>query len=88
MEKIVPVQIRLPVELVNTIAEYLQEKGTQAVQILLYKKTIPTIECNSLVHTIDEICAEVSDENGKANGILRRQVRSIVKEMLAESRQK
>jgi hypothetical protein len=32
--KIVPVQIRLPVELVNTIDEYLQEKGTQAVLIL------------------------------------------------------
>ncbi|MCJ7742166.1 MAG: hypothetical protein MUO95_05710 [Methanoregula sp.] len=41
------------------------------------QKTILTIERNSLVHTINEICAEVLDENGKANGILQRQVRSI-----------
>jgi hypothetical protein len=51
------------------------------------QKTIPTIEHNSHVHihTINEICAEVLDQNGKANGILQRQERSILKEILAES---
>jgi hypothetical protein len=49
------------------------------------QKMIPTIERNSLVHTTNEICAEVLDENGKANGILQRQEQSILKEMLAES---
>jgi hypothetical protein len=85
--KIVPVQIRLPVELVNTIGEYLQEKRNSSGADFVIEKTIPTIEHNSLVHihTINEICAEVLDENGKANGILQRQVRSILKEMLTES---
>jgi len=37
---------------------------------------------------MDEICAEILDENGKANGVLQRQVRAILKELLAESLQK
>lgn len=83
--KIVPVQIRLPVELVNTIGEYLQEKRNSSGADFVIQKMIPTIERNRLVHTTNEICAEVLDENGKANGILQRQERSILKEMLAES---
>jgi hypothetical protein len=83
--KIVPVQIRLPVELVNTIGEYLQDIRNSSRADFVIQKTIPTIERNSLVHTMDEICAEVLDQNGRANGILQRQVRSILKEMLAES---
>jgi hypothetical protein len=83
--KIIPVQIWLPVELVNTIGEYLQEKRNSSSDDFVIQKTIPTIECNSLVHTINDICAEVLDQNGRANGILQRQVRSILKEMLAES---
>ena len=84
-EKTVPVQIRLPVELVNTIGEYLQEKRNSSGADFVIQKMIPTIERKSLVHTINEICAEVLDQNGKANGILHRQERSILKEMLAES---
>jgi hypothetical protein len=70
--KIVPVQIRLPVELVNTIGEYLQEKRNSSSADFVIQKTMPTIERNSLVHNINEICAEVPDENGKANGILQK----------------
>jgi uncharacterized protein YpiB (UPF0302 family) len=83
--KIVPVQTRLTVELVNTIDKYLQEKRNSGGADFVIQKTIPTIERKSLVHTIDEICAEVLDQNRKANGILQRQVRSIFKEVLAES---
>jgi len=82
---IVPVQIRLPVELVNTIGEYLQEKRNSSSADFVIQKTIPTIERKSLLYNINEICAEVLDQNGTANGILQRQVRSILKEVLAES---
>jgi uncharacterized protein YpiB (UPF0302 family) len=83
--KIVPVQTRLTVELVNTIDKHLQEKRNSGSADFVIQKTIPTIERKSLIHTIDEICAEILDENGKTTGILQRQVQSIIKEVLAES---
>jgi Arc/MetJ-type ribon-helix-helix transcriptional regulator len=84
----VPVQIRLPVELVNTIDEYIREGKYSSRADFVRLKTVQAIERHSLVHNIDEICAEVLDENGKANGVLQQQVRAILKEMLAESLQK
>jgi hypothetical protein len=83
--KIGPVQIRLPVELVKHYWRVSPGKKEPGSADFAIQKTIPTIERNSLVHTINEICSEVLDQNRKANGILQRQVRSIVKEMLAES---
>jgi hypothetical protein len=62
---------------------YLGKKASSTDFVI--QKTIPTIERNSLVLTIDEIFVEVVDENGKANGILQRRVRSILTEMLTES---
>ena len=84
----VPIQIRLPVELVNTIDEYIQERRYSSRADFVRQKTIQAIEHKNLVHNIDEICAEILDENGKANGVLQRQVRAILKEMLNESLQK
>jgi hypothetical protein len=69
--KIVPVQIRLPVELVNIIGEYIQEKRNSNIADNVIQKTILIIERSSFVHTINEICAEVLDTNGKANGLCR-----------------
>jgi metal-responsive CopG/Arc/MetJ family transcriptional regulator len=84
----VPVQIRLPVELVNTIDKYIQERRYSSRADFVRQKTIQAIEHNNLVHDIDVICAEILDENGKANGVLKRQVRAILKELLTESLQK
>jgi hypothetical protein len=52
--------------------------------ILLYRD-YPDNRRNRIVHTFNEICAEVLDENGKAKGKLQRQVRSILTEILTES---
>jgi Arc/MetJ-type ribon-helix-helix transcriptional regulator len=84
----VPVQIRLPVELVKTIDEYIRQGRYSSRADFVRQKTLQAIERHSLVHNIDEICAEILDENGKANGVLQRQLRSILKKMLAESLQK
>jgi len=83
----VPVQIRLPVESVNTIDEYIRDGKYSSRADFVRQKTIQAIERHSLVHNIDEICAEILDDNGKANGVLQRQVRAILKELLAESLQ-
>jgi|GEM_PF-4205754 len=83
----VPVQIRLPVELVNTIDEYIQERRYSSRADFVRQKTIQAIEHNHLVHNIDQICMEIL-ENGKANGVLQSQVRAILKELLNESLQK
>ena len=50
------------------------------------QKTILTIERNSFVHKTNEICAEVLDTIGKANGLCIGGTDNI-KEMLGESLQ-
>ena len=84
----IPVQIRLPVETVNSIDEYIRKGRYSSRADFVRQKTIQAMERHSLIHNIDEICAELLDENGKANGVLQRQVRAILKELLAESLQK
>jgi Arc/MetJ-type ribon-helix-helix transcriptional regulator len=83
--KTVPVQIRLPVESINKIDSYVREGKYSSRADFIRQKTIQAIEYKDLELSIDAICADILDRDGKANGMLQRQVRAIVKQILVES---
>jgi Arc/MetJ-type ribon-helix-helix transcriptional regulator len=84
----VPIQIRLPVEAVNTIDGYVRDGMYSSRADFVRQKTVQAIERRITEENIEEICAGVLEGNGRANGVLQRQVRVILKELLAESLQK
>ena len=84
----VPIQIRLPVEVVNTIDGYVRDGRYSSRADFVRQKTTQAIERQISEQNIEEICAGILEGNGKANGVLQRQVRTILKELLAESLQK
>ena len=84
----VPIQIRLPVEAVNTIDGYIREGWYSSRADFVRQKTVQAIERRITEENIEEICAGILDGNGKANGVLQKQVRAILKELLAESLEK
>jgi Arc/MetJ-type ribon-helix-helix transcriptional regulator len=84
----IPIQIRLPAEAVNTIDGYVRDGRYSSRADFVRQKTIQAIDRQVSEQEIEEICAGVLAGNGKANGVLQRQVRSILKELLAESLQK
>lgn len=83
--KTIPVQIRLPLESINKIDTYVKEGKYSSRADFIRQKTIQAIEYKDLQLSIDEICADILERGGKANGMLQRQVRAIVREILVES---
>jgi Arc/MetJ-type ribon-helix-helix transcriptional regulator len=83
--KTIPVQIRLPLETINKIDTYVKEGKYSSRADFIRQKTIQAIEYKDLQIGIDEICADVLNGEGKANGMLQRQVRTIVRQLLVES---
>jgi Arc/MetJ-type ribon-helix-helix transcriptional regulator len=83
--KTIPVQIRLPLESINKIDIYVKEGKYSSRADFIRQKTIQAIEYKDLQFSIDEICADLLEGNGKANGMLQRQVRAIVRQILVES---
>jgi Arc/MetJ-type ribon-helix-helix transcriptional regulator len=84
----VPIQIRLPVEAVNTIDGYIRDGWYSSRADFVRQKTVQAIERQISEQEIEEICARILEGNGRANGVLQRQVRAILKDLLAESLQK
>jgi Arc/MetJ-type ribon-helix-helix transcriptional regulator len=83
--KTIPVQIRLPLECINKIDTFVKEGKYSSRADFIRQKTVQAIEYKDLQLSIDEICANILQGDGKANGMLQRQVRTIVKQILVES---
>ena len=81
----IPVQIRLPLESINKIDTYVKEGKYSSRADFIRQKTIQAIEYKDLQVSIDDICADILEGDGKANGTLKRQVRAIVRQILVES---
>jgi hypothetical protein len=79
------VQIRLPLESINKIDTYVKEGKYSSRADFIRQKTIQAIEYKDLQISIDEICANILEGDGKANGTLQRQVKAIVRQTLIES---